>query len=93
MQRSTKAEMIGGFRWRKRSYHGMNFSLNKDVNNTFFTPGRFSGDEDLIAKTTEQFVKQEIVPQIENIEQHNYKVSRQLFEKAGELGLLGIEVP
>ena len=30
---------------------------------------------------------------MENIEQHNYKVSRQLFEKAGELGLLGIEVP
>lgn len=63
------------------------------MNNTFFTPEDFSGDEDLIAKTTEQFVKQEIVPQIENIEQHNYKVSRQLFEKAGELGLLGIEVP
>ena len=30
---------------------------------------------------------------MENIEQHNYKVSRQLFEKAGELGLLSIEVP
>ena len=69
------------------------FSLNKDINHTYFTPEDFSGDEDLIAKTTEQFVKQEIVPQMENIEQHNYKVSRQLFEKAGELGLLGIEVP
>ncbi|WP_436865976.1 acyl-CoA dehydrogenase family protein [Bacillus fungorum] len=69
------------------------FSLNKDVHHTFFTPEDFSGDEDLIAKTTEQFVKQEIVPQMENIEQHNYKVSRQLFEKAGELGLLSIEVP
>ncbi|MDA1600806.1 acyl-CoA dehydrogenase family protein [Bacillus cereus] len=69
------------------------FSLNKDVNHTFFTPEDFSGDEDLIAKMTEQFVKQEIVPQMENIEQHNYKVSRQLFEKAGELGLLSIEVP
>ena len=30
---------------------------------------------------------------MENIEQHNYEVSRQLFEKAGELGLLSIEVP
>ena len=69
------------------------FSLNKDVNHTYFTPEDFSGDEELIAKTTEQFVKQEIVSQMENIEQHNYKVSRQLFEKAGELGLLSIEVP
>ncbi|WP_018767196.1 acyl-CoA dehydrogenase family protein [Bacillus sp. 105MF] len=69
------------------------FSLNKNLNTTFFTPEDFSGDEDLIAKTTEQFVKQEIVPQIENIEQHNYQVSRGLFEKAGELGLLSIEVP
>lgn len=69
------------------------FSLNKELHTSFFTPEDFSGDEDLIAKTTEQFVKQEIVPQIENIEQHNYQVSRQLFEKAGELGLLSIEVP
>lgn len=72
---------------------GRIFSLNKNLNTTFFTPEDFSGDEDLIAKTTEQFVKQEIVPQIENIEQHNYQVSRGLFEKAGELGLLSIEVP
>ena len=50
------------------------------MNHAFFTPEDFSGDEDLIAKTTEQFVKQEIVSQMENIEQHNYKVSRQLFE-------------
>ncbi|MFI8707142.1 acyl-CoA dehydrogenase family protein [Bacillus sp. NPDC077411] len=69
------------------------FSLNQKLNTIFFTPEDFSGDEDLIAKTTEQFVKQEIVPQIENIEQHNYQVSRRLFEKAGELGLLSIEVP
>ncbi|MDC2866376.1 acyl-CoA dehydrogenase family protein [Bacillus sp. BP-3] len=69
------------------------FSLNQELNTIFFTPEDFSGDEDLIAKTTEQFVKQEIVPQIENIEQHNYQVSRKLFEKAGELGLLSIEVP
>ncbi|HDX9591163.1 TPA: acyl-CoA dehydrogenase family protein [Bacillus pseudomycoides] len=69
------------------------FSLNQELNTTFFTPEDFSSDEDLIAKTTEQFVKQEIVPQIENIEQHNYQVSRRLFEKAGELGLLSIEVP
>ncbi|MCP1123688.1 acyl-CoA dehydrogenase [Bacillus sp. AFS018417] len=69
------------------------FSLNQELKTTFFTPEDFSDDEDLIAKTTEQFVKQEIVPQIENIEQHNYQVSRRLFEKAGELGLLSIEVP
>ena len=69
------------------------FSLNMDLHTDVFTPEDFSGDEDLIAKTTEQFVKQEIAPQIENIEQHNYSVSRQLFQKAGELGLLSIEVP
>ncbi len=69
------------------------FSLNKEVHTFFFTPEDFSGDEELIAKTTEQFVKQEIAPQIENIEQHNYEISRSLFKKAGELGLLSIEVP
>ncbi|EOW9527098.1 acyl-CoA dehydrogenase family protein [Bacillus cytotoxicus] len=69
------------------------FSQNEELHTFFFTPEDFSGDEELIAKTTEQFVKQEIVPQIENIEQHNYEISRSLFKKAGELGLLSIEVP
>ncbi|WP_396265767.1 acyl-CoA dehydrogenase family protein [Halobacillus shinanisalinarum] len=72
--------------------HSRNF-MPYEMGKGVFTPEDFMDEEDLISKTTEMFVKQEIAPQLESIEKHDYKVACQLFEKAGELGLLGIEVP
>ena len=58
-----------------------------------FTPEDFTEEDQLIAKTTELFVKQDVAPNMTAIEQHDYAVGSKLFGKAGELGLLGIEVP
>ncbi|SFK31790.1 hypothetical protein SAMN04487936_11136 [Halobacillus dabanensis] len=59
----------------------------------FFTPEDFSDEEDLMLKTTASFVKKSVKPQLEAIAQHQYSVAKQLFVQAGELGLLGVEVP
>ncbi|MFO1443856.1 acyl-CoA dehydrogenase family protein [Bacillus sp. Bva_UNVM-123] len=58
-----------------------------------FTPEDFHFEEVLIAKTAELFIKQDVSPKITAIEKHQYEATRKLFEKAGELGLLSIEVP
>lgn len=58
-----------------------------------FTPEDFTEEDQLIAKTTELFVKQDVAPKMMAIEQHDYAAGSKLFGKAGELGLLGIEVP
>ncbi|KPN97583.1 acyl-CoA dehydrogenase family protein [Lysinibacillus sp. ZYM-1] len=58
-----------------------------------FTPEDFHDEEKLIAKTAELFIKQDVSPKISSIEQHQYEVTRQLFQKAGDLGLLAIEIP
>ncbi|NPC92951.1 acyl-CoA dehydrogenase [Bacillus sp. WMMC1349] len=59
-----------------------------------FTPEDFNEEEQLISKTTELFVGNEVIPLLESIDQHqNHKNVKKLFQKAGELGLLGIEVP
>ncbi|MED1798859.1 acyl-CoA dehydrogenase family protein [Brevibacillus porteri] len=58
-----------------------------------FTPEDFTEEEQLISKTTERFVKKEVASQLTSIEQQNHEATCTLFEKAGELGLLGIEVP
>ncbi|MBB6451148.1 hypothetical protein HNR44_003142 [Geomicrobium halophilum] len=58
-----------------------------------FTPEDLSEDEVMIAKTTEKFVKQSVLANIEQLEQHDYQYEKETFEAAGELGLLGIEVP
>ncbi|WP_418314558.1 acyl-CoA dehydrogenase family protein [Salicibibacter kimchii] len=58
-----------------------------------FTPEDLTEDEIMIAKTTEKFVEQQILPNVESLEQHDYQMERETFAAAGELGLLAIEIP
>ncbi|MFN2747374.1 acyl-CoA dehydrogenase family protein [Bacillus sp. z60-18] len=58
-----------------------------------FTPEDFTEEEQLMAKTTESFVKNDVMPLLESIDQHDHVNVKKLFQEAGELGLLGIEVP
>ncbi|RBW71621.1 acyl-CoA dehydrogenase [Bacillus taeanensis] len=47
----------------------------------------------MIGKTTEDFIIREVVPVLDQIEEHQFHLSRNLLTKAGELGLLGADVP
>ncbi|MGE8206546.1 acyl-CoA dehydrogenase family protein [Heyndrickxia sp. NPDC080065] len=58
-----------------------------------FTPEDFSDEQKMIAKTTEDYVNHEVVPQIEYLEKHEFDRSVKLLKSAGELGLLGADVP
>ncbi|WP_101843158.1 acyl-CoA dehydrogenase family protein [Halobacillus sp. Marseille-P3879] len=57
------------------------------------TPEDFTDEHKMIAKTTEDFVLGEVVPKIDNLENHEFEHSVDLLKKAGELGLLGADVP
>jgi alkylation response protein AidB-like acyl-CoA dehydrogenase len=57
------------------------------------TPEKLSDEHKLIAQTTEQFVEQEAVPALPQLEQHEWGVARDLLKRCGELGLLGVDVP
>jgi len=50
-------------------------------------------DEQMIAETIRQFIKDKISPNMHKIEAHDYDLMEELFKQAGELGLLGAEVP
>ncbi|MFT4412917.1 acyl-CoA dehydrogenase family protein [Fredinandcohnia humi] len=58
-----------------------------------FTPEDYSDEHKMIAKTTEDFIENEVVPQIEHIENHEFDRTVKLLKEAGELGLLGADVP
>ncbi|EIJ80650.1 Long chain acyl-CoA dehydrogenase [Bacillus methanolicus PB1] len=58
-----------------------------------FTPEDFTDEQKMIAKTTEDFVMNEVVPEIEQLENHDFDRSVKLLKLAGELGLLGADVP
>src|SRR3954454_7613543 len=58
-----------------------------------FTPEDFTEEHLMIAKTAEDFVEKEVVPQLEHLENHEFDRTMKLLKKAGELGLLAVDVP
>ncbi|KIL46469.1 acyl-CoA dehydrogenase [Jeotgalibacillus alimentarius] len=58
-----------------------------------FTPEDYTDEQKMIAKTTEDYVINEVVPEVEHIENHEFDRSVKLLKKAGDLGLLGADVP
>lgn len=58
-----------------------------------FAPDHFNDEEKLIEQTVEQFAAERVYPSLEKLEAYDYATARQLFEEAGELGLLGADVP
>lgn len=72
---------------------GGSFLLDDITADRIFTPEDFTDEQLMIAKTTEDFVVEQVVPQIEHIENHEFDRSVRLLKEAGELGLLGADVP
>ena len=58
-----------------------------------FTPEDFSGEQRRLADTAEHFVAREVLPNAERIENHDFALVVSLLKRAGELGLLMIDVP
>ncbi len=58
-----------------------------------FTPEDFTDEHKMIAKTTEEYVNNEVFPVIEKLENHEFEYSVKLLKSAGDLGLLGADVP
>jgi butyryl-CoA dehydrogenase len=58
-----------------------------------FTPEDFSEEQRQIAKTAIEFTTNEVVPAAAEIEAKNFTVTRNLLRKAGELGLMAVDVP
>lgn len=58
-----------------------------------FTPERLSDEHRLIARTAQEFVSNEVAPALMELEKKNWTVARTLVARAGELGLIGVDVP
>jgi alkylation response protein AidB-like acyl-CoA dehydrogenase len=56
------------------------------------TPERLTDEQRLIARTTEEFVRNEVMPELDRMEQKDWSVARQLLRRCGELGLFGVDV-
>ena len=78
---------------KERLFKGGGFLVEDISGEDIITPEDFTDEHKMIAKTTEDFVLGEVVPKIDNLENHEFEHSVKLLKKAGELGLLGADVP
>jgi len=58
-----------------------------------FTPEDFSDEQRQIAETAAQFAANEVLPAADDIEAKHFDVTRGLLKKAGDLGLMAVDVP
>jgi alkylation response protein AidB-like acyl-CoA dehydrogenase len=58
-----------------------------------FTPEDISEEQRMFARTAEEFLRKEVIPREDAIYAKDYAVHRELMQKAGELGLLSIDIP
>src|SRR5262245_23456497 len=76
-----------------RLQRGGGWLLESEEPENVFTPERQTDEHRLIARTAAEFVRNEVVPAQERLEQKAWTVNRQLLQRCGELGLLGVDIP
>lgn len=69
------------------------FLIEEITPEQIFTPEDYTDEHKMIAKTAEEFVVNEVLPEVEHLENHEFDRTVKLLKQAGELGLLGVDVP
>jgi alkylation response protein AidB-like acyl-CoA dehydrogenase len=77
----------------KQLVQGGEFLIADRTPDEIFTPEDFSEEHRMIAETTRQFIDNEVIPRIDELEKHDWKLARELVSKAADLGLIGANIP
>jgi butyryl-CoA dehydrogenase len=72
---------------------GGSFLIEESKPEDVFMPEDLSEEQRQVAKTANEFVTNEVMPAIDEIEAKNFAVTKGLLRNAGELGLLSVDVP
>jgi len=72
---------------------GGSFLLNEPDPESVFTPEDFSDEQRQIASTAAEFAANEVLHAADDIEAKHFDVTRALLKKAGDLGLMAVDIP
>jgi len=72
---------------------GGSFLIEDRDYSEIFAPEDITEEQRMFARTAEEFLRKEVIPREDEIYAKDYKVQRELMLKAGELGLLSIDIP
>jgi alkylation response protein AidB-like acyl-CoA dehydrogenase len=71
---------------------GGSFLIEDRSPDEVFTPEDFTEEQVMIGQTADDFMDKELMPRLPDLLKLDYELNRELLRKAGELGLLGVEV-
>ncbi len=72
---------------------GGEFLVKESKPEDIFTPEEFSEDQNMVIGMVKDFLKTRVLPNIEQLESLDIKLTEQLLFEMGELGILGIPFP
>src|SRR2546423_2821017 len=78
---------------KKEIVKGGSFLIEDRTPAEIFTPEDFSEEHRMIADTTRQFMDAEVLPRINELENKDWKLARELIKQAADLGLVGANIP
>ena len=82
METNQKSISIGG-----------SFIVKESNPNEVFTPEDFTEEHKMMKDSVIDFVDREIIPKRQRFEKKDYKLTKEVMSKIGELGFLGVSVP
>jgi len=77
----------------RQALKGSEYLIKTTPSEEVFTPEDFSDEQRQMAETTTEFIENEILPHLDEIEAGNFDLVVQGMKKCGELGLLMIDGP
>ncbi|MES2703150.1 MAG: acyl-CoA dehydrogenase family protein [Bacteroidota bacterium] len=72
---------------------GGGFLINPADPNQIYTPEDFTDEQHMIVQMCDEFLTKEVLPHLNELDQHKEGLMPSLLDKAGELGLLGAAFP
>lgn len=78
---------------KQKPIKGGEFVIRQTVPSEVFIPEEWSEEQGMVAQMCDDFIAQEIVPKLEQIDKMEEGLMPSLLDKAGELGLLSLSIP
>jgi alkylation response protein AidB-like acyl-CoA dehydrogenase len=88
-----KGKVMAAVLEQKEIFKGGSFLIEDRAPAEVFTPEDFNEEHRMIADTTRQFMNAEVVPRIDELENKDWKLARELVKQAADLGLIGANIP
>jgi alkylation response protein AidB-like acyl-CoA dehydrogenase len=72
---------------------GGSFLIRETPAREVFTPEDLNDEQRMMGKLAREFVEAEVIPRRDEIEHQDWELTVKLFRRAGELGLLSVDIP